>query len=95
MDYSRDPAKVYSRALPHLTYADTLNDGAARVRVGVAIGCVLGQPRPGGGNSSEPCVVPSWATRNESELARLLATIEPLLRRHRSFGGFAPAPGTK
>ena len=87
MDYTRDPAKVYSRALPNLAYADTLEDGAACVRVGVAIGCVPGQTRPGG--DSMPCAVPAWATRNDSELATLLATAEPLLRKHRSFGGFA------
>jgi hypothetical protein len=84
MDYSRDPANVYARALPHLAYADALADGAGRVRVGVAIGCVLGEHVHG-----KPCAVPAWATRNESELASLLSAVEPLLRKHRSFAGFA------
>jgi hypothetical protein len=94
MDYTRDPANVYARALPHLAYADTLEDGAGRIRVGVAVGCVLGQEVHGklcaedAPRGSRP-TLQGWATRNETELAKLLAAAEPLLRKHRSFAGFA------
>ena len=39
--------------------------------------------------SSPPCQPEGWATRNETELAALMAAAEPLLKRHPSFVGFS------
>ena len=73
MDYRTTAAAVYAGAVAYLKIADA-HPADKKVRVGVAT-----SPPPG----------PPWATRNESELAALMAAAEPLLSRHPSFVGFS------
>ena len=61
--------------------------GAKQIRVGVAISDCIGQTTQVA--APPPCQAESWATRNESELAALMAEAAPLLHRHPSFVGFS------
>ena len=91
MDYTRNVADLYKRALPYLAYADTsITDSKdaivagtpghpashRSIRVGVAISSPL-----------EPAA--SWQTRSEQELEALLVAGQALLGKHPSFGGFS------
>ena len=86
MDYDRSPQRVYERALPYLATADR-SHGAKQIRVGVAISNCIGRATQAA--APPPCQAEFWATRNESELAALMAEAAPLLRRHPSFVGFS------
>lgn len=86
MDYDRSPQEVYARALPYLTTADR-SYGAKQIRVGVAISDCIAKTTQAA--PSPPCQAEFWATRNESELAALMAAAAPLLHRHPSFAGFS------
>ena len=86
MDYDRSAQGVYARALPYLTTADR-SHGAKQIRVGVAISNCIGRATQAA--APPPCQAEFWATRNESELAALMAEAAPLLRRHPSFVGFS------
>jgi hypothetical protein len=89
MDYDRSPQGVYARALPYLSTADR-SQGTKQIRVGVAIsGCVGEAKTEQQAAPAPPCQPESWATRNESELAALMAAATPLLQRHPSFVGFS------
>ena len=74
MDYDRSPQRVVRRAAPYLSYADSV--GGA-VSVGLAI---AGPPY----NESL-----SWQTRDEKELAGVMAGSLPALSAHPSFKGFS------
>jgi hypothetical protein len=90
MDYDRSAQGVYARALPYLTTADHSQE-TKQIRVGVAIsGCISEAAyRSAEAAPKPPCQPESWATRNERELAALMAAATPLLQRHPSFVGFS------
>ena len=77
MDYDRNYSNVVQRAADFLAYADTKGKGSVAVSVGLAIA-----PPP-------HATAAAWQTRNESELAAVMAASRTALARYASFDGFA------
>tara|TARA_B110000208_G_scaffold41746_1_gene55259 strand:- start:91 stop:1050 length:960 start_codon:yes stop_codon:yes gene_type:complete len=78
MDYDRSPTSLYTRAKPYLDYADSLDPKLGKeVSVGVAIA------------QWNDTKAPSWQTKSEAEMERLMSDSIEQMQMHRSFKGFA------